>query len=409
MTTVPVRLAHLVSHPIQYYAPLYRELASRPEIDLTVFFYSDATLRGFHDAEFGRELEWDVPLLDGYRSRILSSARGRPLARGFFERPHWDVLRELAGGDIDAVWTLGYSHPTTWLAAAVAAARRTPLLIRDDQTLLHGRPPAKRVLKAVALRALLSRAYCLYVGAQNRRYFRHYGVPAERLFHVPHAVDNAFFSERAEALRRRRRELREAFGLPVEVPAIVFAGKLVPKKEPLVLLDAFAKVRAERACTLLIAGDGPLRRDVERRVADLGLEDVRITGFLNQTELPRAYAAGDVFVLPSSLHETWGLVVNEAMNFALPIVASDKVGCAADLVRDGWNGFVVPARDSGALADALARLVDDAELRTTFGTRSRELVAGFGVETAANGVVAAVLAATRAASARAPRRARAVA
>ena len=407
MTPPTVRVAHLASHPIQYYAPLYRELARRPEIDLTVYFYSDATVRAFHDAEFGRTLEWDVPLLDGYRSRILASARLRPLPSRFLEAPHWDIVREVAGGGADVVWALGYSHPTTWLAAAAARARRRGLLVRDDQTLLHGRPLGKRALKAVALRALLSQAYGLYAGTQNRRYLRHYGVAEERLFRVPHAVDNRFFAEHAAALAPRRREIREGFALAPDVPVILFAGKLIAKKEPLVLVDAFAKVRAGRQCALLIAGDGPLRPDVERRARELGLQDVRITGFLNQTEMPRAYAAADVFVLPSSLHETWGLVVNEAMNFGLPVVVSDKVGCAEDLVRDGWNGFVVPARDSGALADAAARLVDDAELRRSFGERSRDLVAEYSIEAAADGIVAAAVRAARPRHAGAPRRAQA--
>src|SRR3990172_7079616 len=95
----------------------------------------------------------------------------------------------------------------------------------------------------------------------------------------------------------------------------------------------------------------------------VGARGVRIAGFLNQSELPAAYAAADVFVLPSAFHETWGLVVNEAMNFDLPVVVSDKVGCGADLIEPGRNGFIVPHDDTAQLAEAIGRLVGDAEMR----------------------------------------------
>jgi glycosyltransferase involved in cell wall biosynthesis len=172
---------------------------------------------------------------------------------------------------------------------------------------------------------------------------------------------------------------------------VLFAGKLIDKKQPLRLLDAYARVRRERPCALLIAGDGPLRGEMERRVASASMPDVHFAGFLNQSELPAAYAAADLFVLPSQLHETWGLVVNEAMNFSLPVVVSDKVGCAADLVRTGANGFVIPHDDTAALTSAIARLVDEPELRARFGAVSRAIVDRYSIEAAANGIVAASL------------------
>ena len=94
--TPRIRVAHLVSHPIQYFAPLYRELAKRPEIELTVFFfYSDATSRPFYDAEFGRTIAWDVPLLQGYRWKVLPSAVQASPPKGFLSRPNWDIVRHV--------------------------------------------------------------------------------------------------------------------------------------------------------------------------------------------------------------------------------------------------------------------------------------------------------------------------
>ena len=380
------RVAHLVSHPVQYYAPLYRELARREAIDLTVFFYSAATIGAYHDPGFGRTVRWDRELLDGYRARFCPSASRTPAGGGWRRRPNWDVVRAVSGGDFDAVWLHGYNHPTSLLAAAAARARGAALLIRDDQTLLHPRRGWRRAAKALVLRALFRRATGLYVGAQSRRHFAHYGIPAERLVAAPHCVDNEFFQSCAEALRPQRRALRGAFGIPDDAPVVLFSGKLIPKKRPLALLDAYARVRRERPCWLLMVGEGGERAGIEERVRRHALPGVRLAGFLNQSELPSAYAAADLLVLPSGWDETWGLVVNEALNFSLPVIVSDRVGCAEDLVRPGWNGFVVGHADVGALARAIGTLVAEPGARTMLGARGRTLIDGYSVARCADGI-----------------------
>jgi glycosyltransferase involved in cell wall biosynthesis len=390
-TRAAVRIAHLISHPIQYFAPLYRELAARPEIDLTVYFYSDVTVREFRDPGFNRTIEWDTPLLGGYEHRFLPSASTTGISGRFLRKPNWDIIREIRDGAFDVVWVHGYAHLTTWLAVAAARAAGTRVLIRDEQTLLHGRPPHKRAIKQAALRALYSQSSALYIGEQNRRYFAHYGMSTDRMWAARYCVDNAAWQRRADALAPARDEIRESFGIHDGAPVVLFSGKLIEKKQPLRLIEAFARVRAQQRCHLLIAGDGPLRVDADALIARLGVRDVRIAGFLNQSELARAYTAADLFVLPSKLHETWGLVVNEAMHFGLPVVVSDKVGCAADLVHPGRNGFVVPHDSTGALARAIAALVDDASLRERYGAAAREIVAAYSIEAAADGIVDAAL------------------
>jgi glycosyltransferase involved in cell wall biosynthesis len=390
-------IAHLVSHPIQYFAPLYRELATRPEIDLTVFFYSDATVREFVDEGFGRAVTWDVPLLGGYEHRFLPSAARMPISGRFLRRPNWDIVREIASGRYDVLWVHGYAHLTTWLAVAAARARGMRVLVRDEQTLLHPRAPHKRMLKAIALRALYAQSSALYIGEQNRRYFAHYGMPADRMWPARYCVENERLQRRAAELAPQRTVVRARFGITDDAPVVLFAGKLIEKKQPLLLIEAFARAqaaaraRSERPAWLLIAGDGSLRRDAEALVARLHVPNVIFAGFLNQSELPDAYAAADLFVLPSKLHETWGLVVSEAMNFGLPVVVSDKVGCAEDLVHPDGNGFVVPYDDAAALADAIATLVSDAGMRARYGAESRRIIDAYTMASAADGIVAASL------------------
>jgi glycosyltransferase involved in cell wall biosynthesis len=381
-----MRVAHLVSHPIHYQAPLYRELSARPGIDLTVYFYSDASVRGYRDREFGTDVRWDTPLLDGYRSRFLPSAAETRTQGRYGAGPNWDVLHEVYAERFDAVWIHGYAHLNAWLAAAAGRLRGSRILLREEQTLLHDRPAHTAALKEVALRALFSQVYGLYIGEENRRYFLRYGMDERRLFPARYCVDNAYFRRRAEELAPRRDELRSRFGIDSDVPVILFVAKLIPKKAPFVLLDAFRRVRERVPCALLVVGEGELRSELEAPAGP----DVHFAGFLNQSELAEAYVAADVFCLPSIEHETWGLVVNEALNFGLPVVVSDKVGCAADLVRHGWNGFVVPAGEPEPLAAALEQLVTDESVRREFGERGRQLVGEYSVEACADGIVAAL-------------------
>ncbi len=392
-TAEPLRVAHLMPFPVEYFVPLYRELASRPEIDLTVFYFSDATTGEFFDPQFGQKIKWDIPLLDGYRSMFLPSASRAGISGGFFAWRNWDVVREVASGRYDVLWAHGYAHLTTWLATFGARTRGTRLLLRDAQNLIQPRPWSRRVLKRVAVRLLYRQAYGAYVGEEARRYFEHYGMPTERLFIARHCVDNRFFQEAGAALAERRDDVRRSFGIEDDAPVFVFCGKFVEHKQPVELVEAFDRVRREHPCWLLLVGDGELRPVLEELVAGRGTPGVRFAGFLNQTEIPAAYAAADVFVLPSSV-EVWGMVVNEAMNFSLPLILSDKVGASADLLRPGWNGFSFPSGDVEALAEAMRSLAAGAAIRARFGARSRELVEEYSVERAADELIEALFAAS---------------
>jgi glycosyltransferase involved in cell wall biosynthesis len=245
-------------------------------------------------------------------------------------------------------------------------------------------------VKGVLLRNFLRGAWALYVGAENRLYWQSYGIPDRRLFFTPHCVDNDFWSGRARDLKTNRAAIRNSFGIDDDAPVILFCGKFVPKKQPLQLLAAFFALRRELPCWLLMVGDGPLRPQIETRIRESGAGGAILPGFLNQDELPLAYTAADVFVLPSAFHETWGLVVNEAMNFGLPLVISDRVGCGKDLLKHGWNGFLFAHDDEAELVDVLGRLLRDAPMRAAFGTASAALIADYSVQACANGIVQAV-------------------
>lgn len=384
-----VRVAHVVSHPVQYFAPLYRAIEQRPELDFTVHFCSDASLRTYHDPGFGVPVAWDVDLASGYRYVLAPSACGRPLGR-VRRRPQLDLLRAICTGRYDVVWIHGYTYPNAWLATVLARLAGARVLLREEATLLRRRSYARRAIKRFLLSPLFRLVRGLYIGEQNRRFFEHYGVAPDRLFPVPYCVDNDDLQSRGAALRPRREELRRSFGIDDDAPVLLFVGKLVAVKDPFVALAAFARLRAQVRCWFLVVGDGELAEEFDRKVAELAVPNVVRTGFLNQSKLPEAYSAADLFVLPSSF-EPWGLVVNEALNFGLPVVAARTVGCAEDLVRDGVNGFTFGVGDADALEAHLRVLVSDPDLRVRLGDRGREIVGAYSIDRAADGVVRACL------------------
>jgi glycosyltransferase involved in cell wall biosynthesis len=229
----------------------------------------------------------------------------------------------------------------------------------------------------------------LVVGARARNYLLHYGARPDRCFDVPHAVDNAFFASRAEEARHDRSEHRARFGLPDESVVFLFVGKLADDKNPEGFVRAVASAAAR--CTGvwgLVIGDGPLRAETERVAESLGAP-VRFAGFQNQSQMGAAYAVGDVLVV-TSRHETWGLVVNEAMACGLPALVSRGVGCAEDLILSGDTGEVFDVDDGERLASLIARLAADREERQRMSARAVEHVGRFDVSVAAASTVEAV-------------------
>jgi glycosyltransferase involved in cell wall biosynthesis len=391
--TRPTRLAVFAASPVYYQAPLYRTLAREPAIDLTVIFASSEGGTRPFDGGYGKPVEWGVDALGGFKSVFLRNAYATKPS-GFLELHDFDIVRELLRGGFDVVWMHGYNSLTHLLVATTQKVRRRPLLVREEQTGLSPRPWWKQALKQVGLRLVLANTYALYIGTNNRAWFKKYGVPEERMFFTPYVVDNDRLQRERAALLLERDRLRAQFHLPHQKPVIATVSRLIAKKQPLALLDAYRRVRKSHDCALLVVGSGELEDDLRREVERRRIPDVRFAGFLDQSQIAQVYTVADIFALVSAYDETWGLVVNEAMNFELPIVVSDRVGCAIDLVSHGENGFVVAHDDGEALAEALATLVRSPRLRARLGAASGERIRAWSYTTTAAGVLDAIAAAT---------------
>jgi len=381
----PFRLAFLTSHPIQYQAPLFRALARRPEIDLTVLFCSEDGVREYEDSGFGRPIRWDTPLLEGYRHVFLKNLNASKRGGTLFRLLNPGVGRVLREHRFDALIVHGWAHFTNWLAFITASRLGVPILLRGESNGLREPGGIKGAVKRCVLGWLFRRtAGFLAIGSLNREFYRRYDVADERIFFAPYAVDNVFFRAQHRGLPSRDR-LRSDEGIPVHACVFMFCGKLTAVKRPLDLLEAFARLPHDSSCFLLFVGDGPLRPQIEARAHEVG--NVRVTGFRNQSELPRYYAMADVLALPSAF-EPWGLVVNEALNYGLDIIASDQVGAAVDLVRRGVTGTVVPVGDVPGLARAMTQYASQS--RTRPSPDALNLIADWDVSAAADGIVTAV-------------------
>jgi glycosyltransferase involved in cell wall biosynthesis len=368
-----------VSHPIQYQAPLLRRIAADPGIDLTVFYGSDFSVKGYRDHGFGVDVKWDVPLLEGYAYEFLPNVRDNGTA-SVFSPISVGLMRRLAGDatarGFDVLWVHGYSTVNQMHGILAAKAVGIPVLVRSDSSLAdrprgHVKLLLKRVFFAV-LRGLVDGV--LVSGTKNMEYWRHYMGPDFPMFLLPYAVDNEWFQERSRLAAAARPELQAELNLDPGRPVILFASKLQTRKHCNDLIAAYEKLSvgggAEPEPYLVIVGDGEEREALERQAAATGFSSIRFCGFRNQSELPRYLDLCSVFVLPSR-HEPWGLIVNEAMNAGRAVIVSDDVGCQPDLVTDGVEGCVYPVRDVEALADALRRVLASPETAAAMGRNAQ--------------------------------------
>lgn len=263
---------------------------------------------------------------------------------------------------------------------------KIPVLIRGESNLLPALPPWKSALKRIVLRNLFCRTSAfLAIGRYNADFYRAYGVPQEKIYLIPYAVNNDFFLSQADKLANCKGELKRELGIAPDLPVVLYSGKLIKKKHPSDLLRAFEYVSKTQKAVLVYVGAGSLEPEL-KQYAEARHLPVVFAGFRNQTELPKWFAIADVFALPSG-EEPWGLVVNEAMCFSLPVVASDQVGATGDLVRGGVNGFVFRTGDARSLSEHLQLLLSDPVLRARFGQKSREIIEYWSYRENVNGIL----------------------
>jgi len=369
-------MAAVVSHPIQHFAPMFRDLAKTPGLDLRVFYCCEWGSKTYRDPGFGRDVAWDVPLLDGYEHEFLPIARP-PRSLGFRDVDNPAVGERLSAFEPAAVWIHGYGHRTSWRVWKWARGRAKTLFFGDSE-LLHPRGLAARALKRVVLPFFYSRIDAfITIGDNNEAYYRHYGVPNCKLFRGAFPVDIARFRRVVEAMTPDdRARVRARFGLDAQAFVVLFVGKFISIKRPLDLVEAMARLKARGIkAQALFVGAGEMEEAIRSRITALGLEqEARLAGFANQAAMPETLRAGDALAMCSEV-DPHPLAVTESMAAGNAVVASDRVGCVGptDAARPGVNALVYPCGDVAALAAKLERLAGDTALLRSMSAASERL------------------------------------
>ncbi len=357
MASPKCRILAIATHPVQYHAPLFRRMALHPALDLHVAYCTLRGAEGGHDPEFGADIQWDVPLLEGYAwSHIPNRGSGRESFFGLFNPGLWKQIRR---GKFDAVLCFaGYVRASFWIAYFAARTCRAVFIFGCDQGSLEPRDGRawKRRLKKLLWPVLYRLADQVVVSSSSAKtLIRSLGIPGDHISLTPLVVDNEWWSTKAAEVNRPI--VRKSWGATDNHAVVLFCAKLQPWKRPFDLLHSFVQASIPQSL-LVFAGEGPLRPQLEKEAATMGVaSQVRFLGFVNQSQLPAVYAAADLMVLPSEF-EPFGAVVNEAMCCRCPVVTSERVGASRDLVAPIAPGFIFSSGDvhalTGILKDAFA-------------------------------------------------------
>jgi glycosyltransferase involved in cell wall biosynthesis len=382
------RLAIISTHPIQYYAPVFRALTSFGALDVRVFFtWSQAAGSRVFDTGFGTNVSWDLPLLEGYAHQFVRNVARRPGLEHFNGLHTPTLVEEVNAWRPDAVLIYTWNS-RSHLEAMRRFKGRLPVLFRGDSTLIDRRAWWRSQLR----RACLTWVYrhvdvAIAVGSNNRDYFEWCGV--RRIASAPHSVDTTRFAGDSQRHESRAAQWRRELHIGSSDLVFLFAGKLQSKKDPELLLESFAELK--NGSHLVYVGNGELEDRLKTRATPVA--NVHFLPFQNQSVMPAVYRLGDVFVLPSrGPEETWGLALNEAMSSGRPVIASDKVGGARDLVRTGENGWMFQAGNRAGLQGLLMRAFTEGRRHLhVMGRAAQTFSEGWSTEESARRIQEAVL------------------
>ncbi len=381
-----IRVAHFVTHPIQYFVPLYRELSLVKEIELTVLFGSPHGVKPSYDSGLGQVVQFDVPLLDGFNYQFLSNTGDGipgPNAKSFICKGLEQVINKKR---FDVLWIHGWAYRAQAQLADASLRAGVPYVLRGESTLIEAPLYSLRWWRRKLLASSIIRraAACLYVGKNNKQFYLSMGVPEKRLFPAHYSIDVKQFQS-AAASGAKREAVRSKYGVQPGQVVIVTVAKLIRRKRVADIIEALAA--SSQQAVLWVLGDGELRGSLRELGTKLLGNRVNWFGFTNQSQIPSILNAADLFVLASE-EETWGLVVNEAMACGLPALVSDKVGCANDLVAPGVTGDTFPCADVITLARMLDKYASDEDRLSSMGCAARDHVAqGYGVQTTSSQIV----------------------
>ncbi len=367
------KLAVVTTHPIQYHVPWLIRLSEK-NIEIKVFYtWEQSALGSVYDPGFGQHIRWDIPMLEGYEYEFVENTSSRPGADHFRGIINPALIGKIEAWAPDGLLVIGWNYHSH-LKCLRHFHGRIPVYFRGDSVLLHEKLGWRKLFRRLFLSWVYQHVdFALFVGSHNRSYFLRHGLKPEQLVFSPQAMDISRFAEPNAQYSRQAKERKDALGIPPGQLTVLFAGKMTRVKNPSFVLD-LADACGELPVSFVLAGDGYLKESLMRRAQ--GRANVHFLSFQNQTIMPAVYRMADVFIMPS-LSETWGMGVNEAMACGKPVMASEMVGSAVDLVEEERTGIVFSLGDTGKCVDYLRRLSADRQLLEQMGANARERIQSF--------------------------------
>ncbi len=362
------KLAVITTHPIQYYAPVFKLLTDRKNISVKVFYTWGKDALNKYDPGFNKQVAWDIPLLEGYNYEWAVNTATDPGSHHRKGIITPGLINQVEAYKADAVLVIGWAY-VSHLQVIRYFKNKLPVYFRGDSNLLDDKKGWRSWLKTMSLKWVYKHIdHAFYTGTNNKAYYKKYGLKDKQLSFTPHAVDNDRF---AISRKTEADQLRSDLGIAPDEVLILFAGKFEEKKSPQLLLKAFLSANILR-CHLLFAGDGELGPALKLQAN--GHPAVHFVEFSNQNYMPVIYQSCDIFCLPSKgPAETWGLAVNEAMACSKAVLVSDKCGCAVDLVS-GKNGGIFESENLNELITYLKALTADLLKLTELGRQSASVI-----------------------------------
>ncbi len=348
-----IKVAFVISHPIQYYVPILAELTRRGNIALKVFYtWGEDSISKF-DPGFNRVVQWDIPLLEGYEFEFLENIATDKGTHHFNGIDNPNIINRINEFAPDKIVVFGWSFKSH-LKVLRYFKDKVPIYFRGDSHLLNKHSFVKDILRRAYLRWVYSHIdYAISVGTNNKEYYRWAGLKDKNILFAPHAIDEKIFLKNITVHETEAIALREKLSIPHNHVVFIYTGKFEYRKNLNVLVDAKINLKGKN-CTLLMVGNGP--DEVQLKSKCKVDNDIHFIEFINQSKMPMIYKTADVFVLPS-ISETWGLGINEAMNCGLAVLASNKVGSAVDLVKE--NGFIFEYSNANDLSDKMLYFIEN--------------------------------------------------
>ncbi len=357
------KLAVISPVPFYYHASFYRRLANSSKIDLTVCYCSKESIVGEDvKKEYGATGRFpDEDILSGYSYRFIKNYSPFPSYLTWpFGLINISVWKQIKNGKYDAVILQAWTNITWWIAFFACLKFKVPVFFMTDANILSESPNLfKKMLKDIMLKFLSKNATgFLTAGKANEQLFLHHGAERKKMVPMHFSWGYEYFMKESEHLKIHREEIRSSYGIKKADFVLLFVGRLAEEKKLFNLLDAYVNSKTgSRGKKLFFVGDGPLRVQIEKYVRKLNIKGVYFAGFQPRNKLSNFYTLADALVLPSEW-EPWGMVVNEAMCFGLPVIVSDKVGASVDMVISGQNGFEFPVGDTNQLTLAIEKLIN---------------------------------------------------